>query len=56
MHFLFKGCGGGVRGSPTEKFGNSRMQEKPFTTFFYAYSLYFYFSLISFLYLFLLFF
>ena len=50
MYSLYKG------GPPPENFGKSRMQEKPSTTFFLAYSLYFYFSLISFLYFFLLFF
>ena len=51
--FPLKGESGGP---PPEKFGKSRMQEKPSITFFEAYSLYFYFSLISFLYFFLLFF
>ena len=43
MYFLYKG------GPPQENFGKSRMQEKPSTTIFEAYSLYFYFSLINFL-------
>ena len=47
MHSLYKRGGG--------DFGKSRMQEKPLPHF-EAYSLYFYFSLISFLYFFLLFF
>ena len=52
MYSLYKG---GPGGPPPENFGKSRMQKKPSTTFFEAYSLYFYFSLISFLYFFLLF-
>ena len=50
MYSLYKRC--------PEKFGKSRMQEKPSTIFFrlILYSVYFYFSLISFLYFFLLFF
>ena len=57
MYSLYKGgCvlggGAGVRGSPSENFGKSRMQEKAIYHIFEAYSLNFYFSLISCLYFF----
>ena len=34
MHSRYKGGGGGVGDPPPEKFGKSRMQEKPSTPFF----------------------
>ena len=51
MYSLYKGGGGSL-----ENFGKSRMQEKPSTTFFKAYSLYFFFINQFSLFFFLLFF